>query len=280
MSPTIETITLTWWEVREQFLRMCKPGARWVSQPTMGESSHFMQNWQNKPTVKDKWEGGSASETIKWIEQGYKSPAFDPGPIPYKPRNRKRPRWNSESGDVDTSRLLGGSDDFYLERGESQSLPGLSIGVNMFFAAGVTANVIANYGAWVASLIAALETQGYDLEVSLDLVTDGLFNRDDQRRNVRVVVKEPNTVSDFASWSVLFAPTGFRHLLLSTAQCLAADKVGKEATGGLGMSLTTTWDVKKDDHVITIYNSQRGNSFTNEDPTEILTNAAKREGLI
>lgn len=263
-------LTILWHDVRERFTQLADGGG-WKSQPTLERHGEM---WRS--SRKDGWNGGSLDDTRRWLAEGYHSPLFATQDLaPQRNRRRRRAHWSADDGDVDVGRLYGGSDEFYLTRGARDSRPGMTVEVEYAFASIVGAKVIEQYGAWVASLIGTLESKGYDLEVALSSTVDNAWARGSERMVTRVVVKQRNEVSDFASWSVLFSPTGFRHLFF-TALGLAGDQAKRQCHATLGTPITSGWSVKVEDGTIRIGCDRRGSG----DPQSILTAKAQEAGLL
>ena len=238
------------------------------------------------------WTGGSHGDTLDNLRNGYRAEEFihSAAYVPMAPK--KRPTWNDEpDGDLDMSRLYGGYDDYYMVQADQEKKPGIRMMIEFAFAAGVANSTIQKYGAWVAGLIGALESTGYDLEVDMWIPLDGLFQADrggddyyGNRDNVLIRVKRPNEVSDFTEWSALFAPTGYRHLGFC-AKMVAGDKIGLVCSSGLGMTLGGQgWGLEysPEDSVLKIRVDQRGHGMFGGDafPVERLNEQAVALGLI
>jgi len=260
----MSTYTFNWIDLKDKFLDLAKTRA-WSSQDDIA----------NVVLGGGSWSGGTVADTVGWLENGYRAPEFstqeDVGDYS---RRRRRAHWDSEDGDIDVARLVGGADDFYLTRADREGKQGLSIEVEIGFRGGVRASTIARYGAWVTSFVGALESRGYDLEVAIVSSATGVI-RGGGSTDLRIVVKRPNEASDFTSWSALFAPTCHRHLIF-TARGMAADLAGQE--GGCGGSNHYGWTVRydKDNNTVRIGCASEGN----DDPTQQLTAQAKAAGLL
>ena len=241
---------------------------------------------------KINWYGGSYGTTCDNLRNGFRAPEFEHSAEYVPLATKKRPTWHDEpEGDLDIGRLYGGYDTAYLVPAEQEKKPGIRVMIEFAFACGVPNKVIEQYGAWVAGLLGALESTGYDLMVDMWIPLDGLFKNDDGmddydggRDNVLVRVKRSNEVSDFTEWSALFAPTGYRHLGFC-AKMVAGDKIGKVCSDGLGSTLAGfTWglDYDKDNSILKIRVDQRGYGLYGGDafPTERLNEQAKALGLL
>jgi hypothetical protein len=255
--------TLDWLEVRDKFLALAG-GQKWSSQP----AAHTVVN-ENRDL------GGTIAETCDWIRNGYHVPGLQIGDIDYAPRRRKRASWSEDDGDIDVGRLHAGADAFYLTRAEKLARPGLAVEVGLSFFGGVRPEILTAYGRWLASVISSLEADGYDLEVALFNRCDEVFRGRNAAQTVRMIVKRPNEVSDFTSWSAMFSPSGLRRLMW-TAKCLAADRCGCECSPSFGVPRHNGWSVNLDNYTLTV----EPHTGARSDPSAELTTLAKAAGVL
>jgi hypothetical protein len=276
---TERNIIVEWRDVREQFIRCVEHGESWPSQPVMDRHLRELFNNPNGRRRKrrrnrydlyydndeyyyeEEWEGGTGAQTLGWLRDGYNAREFEHSAAYVPMALKDHVAWDEEEGDADVGRLVGGYDDFYLGMAPQERKPGIRVMVQMAFASGMQASTLQEYGAWVAGLLGSLEASGYDLTVDIWVQLDDLYRGDYHvRSNVLMRVKRENEVSDFTGWSVLFAPTGYRHLVF-TAKCVAGDKIRKRAEEGLGTTIAgRKWGLKYDPEtsVLRITCDQRG----------------------
>lgn len=257
MASKPRNIVIEWSEVKNAFTTAIEDGTPVGSQPINSQ----IGRWYANPTQEDEWEGGSAAMTMKNVRQGYRAEQFAHSAEYAALSNKRHFAYNEDEGEIDLDRVLDGHDAIFLEREERESRPGLRLMIEFSFAWTTSAEVISQYGAWVASLIKSLEASGFDLVVDLWLNLDNLFVGDsyDQRTNVFLRVKQENEQSNFTEWSALFGPTGFRQLGFLTL-CLAGESEGKKVEGGFGMTVGgKDWGVSYDRDVqqVTINVNQR-----------------------
>ena len=220
-----------------------------------------MRDYRANPDRDDKWVGGSITETRHWMKNGYRAPEFKNAGRYVRDSKKNRRTFNDQDGNLDLDRLYAGEEKFFEKRTPKTAKPGMTINVEYCFAAMVNAKDVREYGAWVAGLCGSLEKQGFDLEVNVDTILNGLF-RGEQRTDettVRMKVKKRGQKSRFTSWSCLFAPTGWRHIVFHALH-VAGAKIGKTPTSSLGMTLAKRgWGVDYDrkENVITIRCDQR-----------------------
>lgn len=270
-------IVIDWSDVKQAFMDVVaesKPYPGLPSQPMARRMAGYARN----PYLDDAWEGGKPSQTLEWLRNGYYAPEFAHSAEYVQIAMKRKPNWNDEDGDVDSSRLLGGYDEFFLATEQRESKPGLRVLFEFAFACGVQQKVIQEYGAWVAGLLGALEASGYDLTVDAWIPLDDLYVNDrGTRSNVLMRVKRENEVSDFTEWSALFGPTGYRQLGF-LAKARGGDKIGKPTNGSFGTTLSgRNWGLEYDKESSTVkitvaqrggYGYREGSTFPHQDLTE------------
>jgi len=275
-----DTVTMEFADVKRTFMDSMEKGDYAGPKGRGGPMGRKFRSWNYEPDQHDRFIGASPNETMGWLKTGFFSPAFTlKAPDAPSARKRNRARYTEDDGDLDIGRVLDREDRIFLKRGKVERSQGLSIEVIMCFSARVKAPVLAEYGAWVTSLIRSYEERGYDLEVAVASHSRGLrASAFDKTESARIVVKRPNEINDFTSWSVLFAPSGFRTLVF-TALAMCAEQLGDEAAGHLGSPLNATgWSVTQEGDKVTIC------SYSSEsDPANVkreLDRSAKEAGIL
>lgn len=256
----MRTIDIHWNDVKDAFENFVGKGEQvpfgW------GETSHTrrLKELATDPYAKDDFAGGSGSETLQWVRKGFHSPVFKRAGNFVKAAPKKKRTYNDSDGMPDLDRLYSGETNFFVKREKRDAKPGMTINVQYAFAAMVNAKEIETYGAWIAGFIGALEAQGYDLEVFIESTLQDLMKGDrNMPTTMRAKVKGMGEKSRFHSWSCLFSPTGYRHLIF-TAYYVAGEKIGKRPNSCLGMTLGGTgWgvDYNRKANVVTIKCDQR-----------------------
>ena len=220
-----------------------------------------MADYRANPDRKQSWIGGSMTETRHWMSNGYKAPEFKNAGRYVRDSKKKRRTFNDHDGNLNLDRLYAGEEKFFEKRTPKTAKPGMTINVEYCFAAMVEADDVRKYGAWVAGMCGSLEKQGFDLEVNVDVILNELFlgERRTDQTTVRMLVKKRGQKSRFHSWSCLFAPTGFRHIVFHGLH-VAGAKVGKKCQRSLGLTLKNRgWGVDYDrkENSVTIRCDQR-----------------------
>jgi len=275
----IQNIVIEWAEVKKAFTDAIEDGKMLKGSQPINEK---LRQWHNNPTRKDSWEGGSAHQTMQNIRNGYRTEAFAHSAEYAILSERRHWTYNEEEGEIDVDRVMSGYDEIFLDREVRESRPGIRLMIEFSFSWTTSAECIAQYGAWVASLITSLESTGYDLVVDVWINLDNLFQGQsyDQRTNVLIRVKQENEQSNFTDWSALFGPTGYRQLGF-LAKCLAGQKIGRKVTHSFGHTVGgKDWGVKYDRDTATVQvfvNQRAGNDRL---PVDKLNDDAIKEGLI
>jgi hypothetical protein len=227
----------------------------------------------------DSWIGGSLGDTKRWMESGFKAPEFKNAGKYVREAKKKRRTYNDFDGNLNLDRLYAGEEKFFEKRTPKTAKPGMTINVEYCFASMVDEKDIRKYGAWVAGFVGGLEKQGYDLDVNVVVKLDAAYVGDTRqdRTTLLMKVKKQGQKSRFHSWSCLFAPTGFRHIVFH-ALAYAGGKIGRASTHSIGYTIAgQKWGVAYDrkENVVDIKCNQRaGIDF------DALNNDAKACGLL
>lgn len=274
-----ETVDLTWSDLKQRLMLSLDEGKPW-GQAMQGT----LRQMYAKPYAFDSFRNCSGADLLGWLRDGFYAPELAASAetrIEVKPR----PIWSEDDGDVDLGRLYGGFDDFYYAMGEREGKPGMTLRIDLFFAALVQPSTIKDYGAFLAGLIGGLEAQGIDLQIELVLPIRKLYTAASERarQDVRILVKSLGELSDFTEWSACFSPASTR-VLMFTAFGVASDKIGRKQTDHMATSLEPTerrWgiDYDADANVLTITASQRA-SGEHACPVDRLTADLKEAGLL
>jgi hypothetical protein len=278
MADTPRTVVVDWPDVKRAYLAAIEDGK---TIPNQKEMNNKIKGWHKYPTASNSWEGGSPADTCNYLRNGYHAETFAHSAEYAAISVRNRFAYNEEEGEIDIDRVLDGQDAIYLNREERESRPGLRLMIEFAFVHDMPAEVISQYGAWVASLIQSLEATGYDLVVDVWINLNSLFKGDGGRRtHVLIRVKQENQQSNFTDWSALFGPTGYRHLGF-LAKAIAARQSGEKISDGFGSCVSgKDWGVT--------YDRENQNVIINVDqltgkrvlPAQRLNDDAIKEGLI
>jgi hypothetical protein len=205
----------------------------------------LVENWTKKGT----FYGATSEQMLEWLSKGFSVEMLEniESLVQLKPRRRIR-QWE-EGDELLVDLALAGEEAPFIQWEKRESKPGLSVVMDCTFNATVDAKIIAEYGRWVARALYTLEAMGFDTSVSYRMITDGSVITGpmaNKKTCAEIRVKKENEASDFASFSSLFSPGGFRHIGFLTVVKMAQYFKGNVATG-LGRAMPHgDWAVKWD----------------------------------
>lgn len=269
-----------WGEVKRCFLRAMEEGANfaWPSQPA---GQNLGRKFGGDPYEKQTFYGDKPANTAKYVREGFHAENFLHAVEAVPTQKKPRFVYDELEGELDVSMLLAGYDTPYLDIQKRPAKPGLRLDIDFSFQCSVRATTIAEYGEWVAGLINALETSGFDLEVFLDMTGGNVFQGCGTFRNM-LKVKHFGEKSNFTEWSALFSPGGFR-MLGFLAIPLAVDKVpGKHVcSSSLGRAIGgREWKLDYDEQQSRLRVLANQHSDTQQFPGEKLTAQAFEIGVM
>ncbi len=240
------------------------------------EAHHGFTGLARNPGRVDTWAGGSADQTRDWIRNGYKAPGSPvTGRVDAAPR--KRTRWREEGDELSLERAWSGDPTPFASR-EPGTKAGITINAYITFSGDVSIKTVSDYGRWLAQLAAGYAASGHDLNINA-LVPSAARQWVGGKQDLlyHISLKKFGQQTDYAAWSPLFAPTGYRHLVFSMWSIDAARR-GKTTSGGYaGPSRTTPWGVQFDPATmtLTIESDYGAREFPAERMTELVKAAFK-----
>jgi hypothetical protein len=250
--------TMTYDEVAQTWRSIVHDGLKLKYQRNTLE--HMRESWQSAGTV---FYGGTCAEMTERVDGGWLAPGMEVKTG--SPQvDRMRVRRHDMDGELDVELALQGDDRPYLLRQKRRRQAGLQINIQYNFLATTEAAVLADYGRWIASLIAGLQGRAFDLQIDVFSVVRMPFGKttlDLVRTNVRV--KRFGKRSSLKSWGALFSPTGYR-MLGFCARMMACSEHGRLCNPGMGASVAPGFDVKLDGRVLTSTCAPGASSFPRE----------------
>jgi hypothetical protein len=218
----------------------------------------------------------------EWIANGYHVQGLDgiTSLIPARPRRKLK--YGEEGDELLLELAWSGSDEPFVEWEKRISKPGLSVELWMTFSAIFPAKTIVAYQRWVARMLQTLDENGVDMEVNIVSQLRNLFAGEYSTvTKTKFRVRKPGEAADFANWSAMFSPGGFRMLnIMGTG--IHADRKGKAIAGGYGSpqpygSWTVAYDEER--NIIVVGNSNTEREFPEMEMTSKLTDVlAKLSG--
>jgi hypothetical protein len=184
--------------------------------------------------------GGTTDDARTYIRDGYKTSAmigeFLPGVLRTRSGESLRGQWiwNDYGDEIDVGLALSGDAQPFRSFESAATLGGMNINALMAFNSGTDFNVIAQYGQWVARLLATCAGAGVSPGLCIDHYGNGTTHKTDDSL-VRIRVKQENDAIDWARYSALFSPIGYRHLCFASLLRASGDPNG--LPGGIGSDL-------------------------------------------
>lgn len=230
------------------------------------------------------WNGNSAYEMREYIREGYYSPHYQGIDAYSQDRERQKSFYSEEGDELDLFLAWSGDPTPFLATEERPAKPGMRIVADFGMACTTSAETIEKYGQWLAGLCGGLEASGFDLEVDVSVATRALFQgerggpSDGPVTDVMIRLKKVDQQTDYANWSPMFAPGGYRILGFS-ALWMAADQYQREASGNLGYPLSRTdWAVDWDEseRTLKIWSPNTPRDF----PRERMDKLVKESGAV
>jgi hypothetical protein len=211
------------------------------------------------------WSGSTNAEMRNWLDNGYLVPGLDGVDSTLIPGAPKRKLRFAEEGDEMLIDLAwSGVDEHFITWDKRYTKPSLEVKINISFSAIVPARIINSYQSWVARMLQTIDQFGLDMQV--DLISPGIGQMQAAaaaKHTVVIRVKKSGEASDFANWSPMFSPGGFRQMtFLAIVQ--SADLAGSDVSHGLGRPVDSNeWAVKydSDTNVLAVTNNNDGSDF-------------------
>lgn len=218
--------------------------------------------------------GGTPAQTREWIRNGYSVGAkvAAQGAAP-----RKRTRWREEGDELSLERAWSGDPTPFATR-EPGTKTGIRVEFDADFAGSTPPSVLADFGRWLAELTAGYAASGHDLEIVALYYGKGLYDGKGAptSQTFRVQLKRFGQQSDYAAWSSLFSPTGFRHLIFSMWSVYGARKGWRTNVAyGFGNTSSKTWSVEYAADVLRVGSPYFAHSFPADRMTELAKAAFK-----
>ena len=198
-----------------------------------------VQVWRDMPS----FTGMAESEMTSAIDNGYVVPGMD---LKAGQRTiaRRRARLSETEGELQVDLAIAGHDRPFLHRPKVKRQAGLTINFELAMRASTPASVLTDYAQWMASLVAGLQSKGFDLELNITSRARGVaMNGSGTATTVKV--KRFGRRSDLKSWGAMLSPGGFRHLIFC-ARILTCEANGVAADPGFGGSFGPKWGLEYD----------------------------------
>lgn len=223
-------------ELKEIFRAIVKDPAtvdRYVKRASNRSHLRRLVNDWNNDYNRD-WFGGTGKDMLAWLDAGFLVQGLQGwNPELFPPSEKKKRVWHEDSGELVLERALAGADTWYAQPVKSDEKPGLTVVFNCTFSSMVDLQVIAAYQRWIARALQSIKTAGYAPEVIYRMPVRELYRGEYGIAEIEIIVEEAGLETDFASWSGMFAPTGFR-MIGFLGMILSADFHDKDSHMALG----------------------------------------------
>lgn len=251
---------IEWDDVRDTFLHIANGGSH--PQAAIRQTVRECKDGERLDFY-----GCKLEEMRDWLENGFVSPELSDASSQVKEIQQSEIIYDEEGENVDVAAALSGDDEPFYEPEDRPLKPGIRMVVELAFLAQMPARCLAEYGAWVAAILANFEGEGIDVELDVEMPSErNLIENDPDSSNTMFVrVKRAGEIREYADYSALFSPGGFR-LLGFTTRAMACQEWGVKCSVGYGISTRGAWDVlwEPQGRVLRITRESRASSFPRE----------------
>jgi hypothetical protein len=202
----------------------------WRDEQIYNGQAFASDTWQSGAC---NWAGGNFELASEYLTHGYKVGEmladFLPGVLMNtREGSAQRSRWvYGDSGDeLDLGEALNGNIECFRRVEQSPTLGGLNVRLHVAMTGNTDADIFAQLGAWTARLLST--AQGANISPSLEFVKRNIHIRQNDRRNHAMVIRVKNEgeALDWAAYSALFSPVGYRHFGFAALMLAAAKAPG------------------------------------------------------
>jgi len=232
------SFTMKFTELRETYKRFATGDFSQLKRESrnLRTAEGVLSSWKDM----ERWTGCTIPEMSDWLDRGFIVDGLagvDSSLFPAKPRRKLQ---YSEDGDELLLDLAwSGVDEHFIEWEKRDRNPGLKVEIECAFSASVDIETVSKYQVWLARMLQSLDEAAIDCEIDITYRGRSCYPDDPYGKvsSHKVRVKESGEASDFAAWSAMFSPGGFRGLTFA-AILTAADFHGKYVDSGLGTPVT------------------------------------------
>lgn len=229
---------------------------------------------------KSDFYGGVTDDMKNYVRNGYRTGSvlgeFLPGVLRTHDGSAQRGRWLwSDTGDeIDVGLALSGDVTPFRSFEPSPTAGGLNVQALYSFTADTSHEIIAQYGAWIARLLATATGAGVSPSLTIDQYSRELSDNS-QNAIIRTRVKTETEALDWNRYSCIFSPTGYRHLGFTGLMRAGAsqDLLDGSMASGLGGCISPPeWDLAWDEptRTLTVWSPMRPHSFPSQHLTDRL----------
>jgi hypothetical protein len=159
---------------------------------------------------------------------------------------------DEEQGDLLIDQVLGGEELYRVQWSEQPAPRAITIRACIGMAASTDSSILNAYLTWLLRVADAAHRRGVQASIELWIGTNNSFaGRPGETMRVRIPLVDAGEMVDVASWQAYLTPGAFRSLGFF-AMALAADRLNRSLTTGMGQPTNTRWNVSFEDGVLDI----------------------------
>lgn len=220
--------------------------------PKQDRSCTVVQIDRYRGSKVNPWVGASGAQIQDRLENGYTPEGAITADLRGRDEYAAPTMWlDEEEGDLLLDQAING-EDMYRVQWEDQSSPkSLTIRANIGFSANVEAVELGRYLEWILKVADAARQNGAVPSIELTVTLRESFVGSKDRLQILIPLVEAGEVVDETAWRAYLAPGAFRSLGF-VAIGIAADKLNRSLTSGLGYPTNKDWNVTLEDDVLSI----------------------------
>jgi hypothetical protein len=255
-------LTITPAEIREAWTTIQSGGTPFSEKQRQAGVTARLPEYRS--TEVSRFIGCSGAQMQGWLEDGYYVDTGD-FQMPSGDAEIANPFVDlvEEDGDLIVSAALGGDDLMYAQWQDMESRRGLTIRACVGMHAGTDASVLAAYYGWILKVVQAAEARGVAPDVELYFTARNPYVRSKGTLRVRVPLVKGGEIVDAVAWRAFLTPGAFRSLGF-VALGLAADRIGRGLSAGMGAPMNKSWRVEFTDDVLDVECPGGAESFPDE----------------
>ncbi len=232
--------------------------------------------WKSDP----RWVGCTIQNMESWLSEGFHVEGLsnvDTSLIQTRPKRRLR--FTEDGDELLLDLAWSGSDEYFSDWEKRNRKPGLRIEIDISYSASNDSERIRPYLVWLARMLQTFDENAIDVEVSVVNTVKNMLQNSDYGKTYRtkIRVKNAGEAADFAAWSAMFSPGGFRQLMF-TAMIQHGNTTESATSQSLGSPVTSeAYGIEYNDveNILYVRQTQR-TDFPEFDMTEKLRAAMEK----
>ena len=233
---TVNEFSVDWAELRNRISNFIETG-KGAPKPAKNK-----RVWEDNLTgSREEWQGFSGRQLNGWLKQGFQTDSLK-GLEEFNPpiREKRRLIFTEDGDEFHLDLALSGEEKYLSEWTKRESIPGVSLDIEIGSNAGVSAATVNAFNVWACKIAFSLETAGIDCEINVGYSCNGLFVEDSRQSRTLIRVKKENEATDFSAWSAMLSPAAFRGIMFA-ATAVHAEARNITCEYGLGRGINRQW---------------------------------------